>query len=298
MIRYIQGDIFDSPAQVIVNPVNTVGVMGKGLALSYKKRYPDMFAAYRTACEKNEFKIGNLMLWYAPDHWILLFPTKENWRNPSKIEYIEVGLKKFIRAYADKRITSIAFPRLGCGNGELSWNSVKPLMEKYLKQLPIDVYIYLGTNPELGFEPEHKATKKTMDWLKDYAKDLSFNGVKDDIKYNTAMTPYEFLAGTCPWEVTWDKGLRFLCSKDKKEICVNEEDFFAIWDDIRNKSVFQTPQDDQKRILIYAMLDALGYLSEIKLNVNDIMMDGYQLSEGAGRLFSLKRKPDEIRRDN
>lgn len=144
MINYIKGDIFDSPAQVIVNPVNTVGVMGKGLALSFKQRYPEMFQAYRTACEKHLLTVGKLMLWRAPDHWILLFPTKENWCHPSKLSYIEKGLIKFTETYANKNITSVAFPKLGCGNGELDWNKVKPLMEKYLEHLPINVYIYFA----------------------------------------------------------------------------------------------------------------------------------------------------------
>ena len=78
MIEYIEGDIFDSPAQVIVNTVNTVGVMGKGLALSFKKRYPDMFESYKKVCEKHQLTIGKLMLHQEADHWILLFPTKEN----------------------------------------------------------------------------------------------------------------------------------------------------------------------------------------------------------------------------
>ena len=77
MIRYIEGDMFKSPAQVLVNTVNTVGVMGKGVALEFKKRYPDMFQAYREVCDKRKLKIGTLMLFYEPDHWVLLFPTKE-----------------------------------------------------------------------------------------------------------------------------------------------------------------------------------------------------------------------------
>ena len=88
MIEYIEGDIFDSPAQVIVNTVNTVGVMGKGLALSFKKRYPDMFESYKKVCEKHQLTIGKLMLYKEADHWILLYPTKENWRIPSILEYL------------------------------------------------------------------------------------------------------------------------------------------------------------------------------------------------------------------
>ena len=154
MIEYVEGNIFNSPAQVIVNPVNTVGVMGKGIALEFKNRYPIMFEKYKTACEKHMLTIGKLMLVSAPDHLLLLFPTKESWRYPSKLSYIELGLKRFCDYYAQRGITSIAFPKLGCGNGELDWEEVKPLMERYLKDLPIDVYIYLDKG-KLG-EPEHK----------------------------------------------------------------------------------------------------------------------------------------------
>jgi len=154
MIEYIKGDIFSSPARVIVNTVNTVGVMGKGIALEYKERYPEMYLAYREACEKKQFHIGKLMLYYAPDHWVLLFPTKEHWRNPSKVEYIEAGLEEFVNTYTEKGITSVAFPKLGCGNGGLDWNIVRPIMEKYLGSLPIDVYIYLGDDQ--GSVSEHK----------------------------------------------------------------------------------------------------------------------------------------------
>ena len=91
MIRYIEGDIFNSPAQVVVNTVNTVGVMGKGIAKEYKDRYPEMFRLYKEACRNKKLTIGKLMLWYGEDRWILNFPTKEDWRGKSKIEYIEKG---------------------------------------------------------------------------------------------------------------------------------------------------------------------------------------------------------------
>lgn len=289
MFEYIVGNIFDSPAQVIVNTVNTVGVMGKGLALSFKQRYPEMFNAYRKACEKHQLTIGKLMIWYAPDHWILLFPTKENWRNPSKLEYIEKGLMKFVNTYADKNITSIAFPRLGCGNGELNWDDVRPLMEKYLKILPIDVYIYLGM--DLDDSPEHKTPKKTIDWMKTYAKDMSFNGVKDDIAYNSGITPYAFSVADERNEVRWEReGLVFTAGCPKERLLVKEDEFFEIWDDIRNRGVFQTPQDDRKRIWIYAMLNSLGYLSKVRINDGQSgnLMDGYQMNEGSGRIFTLK----------
>lgn len=287
MFEYIEGNIFDSPAQVIVNTVNTVGVMGKGLALEFKNRYPEMFADYRTACEKRQFTMGKLMLWRAPDHWILMFPTKENWRNPSKLEYIERGLKNFVNSYADKNISSIAFPKLGCGNGELDWNDVKPLMEKYLKPLPIDVYIYLGFKNKN--EPEHKHQKSTMDWLKEYAKDLSFNGVKDDIIYNTGMIGYNFLLNSKKYMVEWENGLKFTFD-NSKSLFVCEELFFEIWDEVRNKSIFSAPINDESRELVCALLLSLGYLTEIRLqdSKTNKMLDGYQFNEGSGRAFSLK----------
>jgi O-acetyl-ADP-ribose deacetylase (regulator of RNase III) len=142
MIYYREGDLFDSPAQTLVNPVNTVGVMGKGLALSFKERYPDMFAKYKEACDRHLLVPGMLMICRVPHHLVLLFPTKEHWRDPSSLDYIEAGLSKFRETYAEKGITSIAFPKLGCGCGGLHWDIVRPVMEKYLVNLPIDVYIY------------------------------------------------------------------------------------------------------------------------------------------------------------
>lgn len=287
MIEYIEGDLFKSPAHVIVNTVNTVGVMGKGIALEFKQRYPQMFEAYRTVCEKRQLKTGKLMIWYAPDHWILLFPTKEHWRNPSKLEYIESGLRKFVNTYAEKNITSIAFPKLGCGNGELNWNDVKQLMEKYLKPLPIDVYIYLGKKEESV--PEHKNQKETMKWLKSYAKDMSFNGVKDDIIYNCSIAPYVFYGNSTEWNVIWKDQLIF-SNKDGQEIVsVKEDDLLAIWDEIRSQNVFPMLQNDHPHNLIYFMLESLGYLSEVRIQNQKsmAMIDGYQLNEGSGRAFSL-----------
>lgn len=289
MIEYIQGNIFDSPAQVIVNTVNTVGVMGKGLALSFKQRYPEMFNRYRAACEKKQLTVGKLMLFYEPDHWILLFPTKENWRNPSKLEYLEKGLFKFVNTYADKNITSIAFPKLGCGNGELSWDEVKPLMEKYLKPLPIDIYIYLGVISDE--KPEHKTPKSTLEWLKENAKDMSFNGVKDDIALATAVLPYMLTTSTANFEVTLkDEILTFASVQGESRIEVSEDQFYRIWDDIRRKSVFHIDDAAMEEKMVYELLFQFGYLSKIKLldSKTNTMHDGFQINAGSGRMYSLQ----------
>ena len=144
MITYVQGDIFESSAKLLVNPVNTAGVMGKGLALEFKKRYPAMFNEYRRLCENGEFQVGDLGLYKSDDRWILNFPTKRDWRDKSTEEIIEAGLQKFIGMYADTGIESVAFPMLGCGLGGLDWETqVRPLMELYLQPLPIEIFIYV-----------------------------------------------------------------------------------------------------------------------------------------------------------
>ncbi len=142
MITYTEGDLFASPAQTLVNPVNTVGVMGKGLAWQFKQRYPAMFQAYRTACSTHHLTVGQLQIFRAEAHWILNFPTKQHWRQPSTLTHIETGLQTFAATYAAEGITSIAFPALGCGLGQLRWSQVQPLMERYLHPLPIPVFIY------------------------------------------------------------------------------------------------------------------------------------------------------------
>ncbi len=295
MIRYIEGDIFKSPAQVIVNTVNTVGVMGKGIALEFKKRYPDMFQAYRDICDRRKLKTGTLMLYYEPDHWVLLFTTKENWRNPSRMEYIEAGLAKFCRTYAEKGITSVAFPKLGCGNGELNWSDVQPVMEKYLKDLPIDVYIYLGTGPDPI--PEHKIQEKTVDWLRQNAKDMSFQGLEDDIRYNCSIIPFSFSSGGMDWNVIWQEGLLFENqSSDAVSVTVNEEEFFEIWSDLRNSGIALKGDAGSPGRLVLDLLLSLGYVSEIRItdNKNGEKTDGYQINSGEGRVYALKGRADEL----
>lgn len=145
LIVEIDGNIFDSKAQTIVNTVNCDGVMGKGIALEYKRRFPDMFNSYVNLCKANSIKPGILYLYTKSNPWILNFPTKLHWRYNSKIEYIELGLKKFSIEYKKKNIVSIAFPKLGTMNGGLEWNDVKEIMYKYLlplEELKVEIYNY------------------------------------------------------------------------------------------------------------------------------------------------------------
>jgi O-acetyl-ADP-ribose deacetylase (regulator of RNase III) len=144
MITYIEGSLFTSTAQALVNTVNTAGVMGKGLARAFKTYYPEMFAEYAQLCAEKQFAVGQLLLYRTPHKWVLNFPTKRHWRQPSRLSDIEAGLETFVRTYSEQGISSIAFPQLGCGNGGLDWEAeVRPLMERYLGELPLDVQVFI-----------------------------------------------------------------------------------------------------------------------------------------------------------
>jgi len=179
MILYVKGNLFQSPAQTLVNTVNTVGVMGKGVALEFKRLFPEMYSQYRALCESGQFKIGQLWLYKTPQKWVLNFPTKEHWRAPSRLEYIDAGLKKFVQVYSEMGIHSIAFPPLGCGNGQLDFeNQVRPLMEHYLKNLPIDIFIYPDRKAEFI---EHLNVEEMEAWLRSEPSNLPFGEVWKDL---------------------------------------------------------------------------------------------------------------------
>jgi O-acetyl-ADP-ribose deacetylase (regulator of RNase III) len=165
MLHFVSSSLFESPAQTLVNTVNTVGVMGKGIAAEFKKRYPDMFRRYRTYCKEGELDIGKLYLYRTANKWVLNFPTKKHWRHPSKLEYIEQGLAKFVDSYDQYGIKSISFPQLGTGNGGLPWETVRPIMERHLAPLPLPVYIHTASPPP-GFMPEHLTHSKIVEYRK------------------------------------------------------------------------------------------------------------------------------------
>src|ERR1700687_857683 len=101
MMYYLEGNIFESPAKVLVNTVNTVGVIGKGIAKTFKQIYPEMFSEYQRLCESKRLTTGKLWLYKTPNKWVLNFPTKAHWRSPSRPEYVDQGLKKFAERYAE-----------------------------------------------------------------------------------------------------------------------------------------------------------------------------------------------------
>ena len=147
MIQYIKGNLLESKAQALVNTVNTVGIMGKGIALQLKNQFPNNFKIYAKACKEKTFDIGQLLitedtsLLYG-NKIIINFPTKTDWRKPSEYEYIERGLQELVKIIREKEIRSIAIPPLGAGNGGLNWAKVKTILEKYLSEIDCEIQIY------------------------------------------------------------------------------------------------------------------------------------------------------------
>ncbi len=146
MIRYIKGNLLESRAEALVNTVNTVGVMGKGIALQFKKAFPQNFKVYEKACKSGALNVGQMLI--HEEHllegrkFIINFPTKTSWKLPSEYEYIEKGLLALKKAIIEKGIRSIALPPLGAGNGGLNWDKVKILIEKALADLDVDIEVY------------------------------------------------------------------------------------------------------------------------------------------------------------
>lgn len=146
-MRYMTGNLLASPAQALVNTVNTVGVMGKGIALQLKKRFPVNFKIYEKACNAGDVKIGRMLVvrenTLEGEKVIINFPTKTEWFKKSQYGYIEEGLKDLVRVINECKISSIAIPPLGCGNGGLKWEKVKEMMETHLSVLKdVDIMIY------------------------------------------------------------------------------------------------------------------------------------------------------------
>ncbi|MCI4442730.1 MAG: macro domain-containing protein [Lentimicrobium sp.] len=148
MIQYIEGDLLESKAEALVNTVNTVGIMGKGIALQFKNHFPANYKSYAQACKEKQVKAGSLFIsedisMLGGKKKIINFPTKTDWRKPSEYSYIESGLIELSKYIQDNSVKSIAIPLLGTGNGGLEWNKVKALIEKYLSDLECDIQIYL-----------------------------------------------------------------------------------------------------------------------------------------------------------
>jgi O-acetyl-ADP-ribose deacetylase (regulator of RNase III) len=150
MMKFLQGNLLDAPTEALVNTVNTVGVMGKGIALMFKEAFPANFREYEEAVKRKEVRIGHMFVTenraLNGPRWLINFPTKKHWRQPSKLDWVVDGLKDLCRVVQEKGIRSIALPPLGCGNGGLDWSDVRPEIERAFSQLPnVDVWVFEPT---------------------------------------------------------------------------------------------------------------------------------------------------------
>jgi O-acetyl-ADP-ribose deacetylase (regulator of RNase III) len=147
MITFVTGNLLDAKVEALVNTVNTAGVMGKGLALQFKKAFPANYKAYESAAKAGDIQIGKMFVFEAGGivmpRYIINFPTKKHWRSPSKLDYINVGLRDLAGVIRDRKIRSIAVPPLGAGLGGLAWHDVRPLIEKALGEVAdVEVLVF------------------------------------------------------------------------------------------------------------------------------------------------------------
>ncbi len=181
-MKVLVGDMFESPAQTLVNTVNCVGIMGKGIALEFKKRFPDMFDDYVRRCEQSEVRPGVPYLYRSmlPPQ-IVNFPTKDHWKSVSRIEDIEHGLENLVAHVGDWEITSLALPPLGCGNGQLEWRDVGPLIYRYTSRMevPVELYAPYGTHPR----------ELTLDFLKKPGRTAGAGRARAENGGQTSLNP-------------------------------------------------------------------------------------------------------------
>lgn len=231
MITYHRTSILSSQAQTVVNTVNTVGVMGKGLASEFKSRFPEMFKLYQEFCKSGQLTTGKLWLWKGENQWVLNFPTKEHWKRPSRLEYIESGLKKFVEEYEKRGMTEVAFPRLGCGNGGLDWQDVRPIMEKYLSDLPIQIFIH-DFEKDIGL-PEHREKSSEQNYYFERAasQNRSFDAFKNSINDTISRRGgcFNILTRESKFKAETDSVGNIIIKSSKKEKRIEAEDLFEVW---------------------------------------------------------------------
>lgn len=275
MINYIRGNLFTSNAKVLVNTVNTVGVMGKGIAADFKKIYPKMFEEYKSLCESSKLDIGELHLYKTSNKWILNFPTKKHWKSPSTVEYVEKGLQRLLEQATKLQLTDIAMPKLGCGNGGLDWEmQVKPIVEKYFKKSPINVSIY---DFDKEIVPEHLKPKEIEEWLRSDPQTLTFSVFIEDLKSKTqdGLIAKELALNNINYIVQYDETNELFKFKSKDKV------FLLSLEDL--KSIFYTLKTLGKVCVndlytelqtnTYEIFDFIGVLSYIVKNEDKIVLN-------------------------
>lgn len=236
--------------------------MGKGIAKAFRERYPEMFQEYKKLCTNKELNIGDLWLWKGKDQWVLNFPTKKHWRNPSKVEYIEIGLKSFVQQYEKLGIREISFPRLGCGNGGLDWKIVQSMMRQYLANLPINIYIHdyqkdIGKlEHEEGFF-EAEFTGNYEDFLRDiYSALYQHKGQVNSLKFGESFS------------VRLDDEKSLILEGKSSKIIAHEEDLYRIWQILKRFPLIREDLPEapyQNAFALFSVLSSLPYVRPVQI---------------------------------
>ncbi len=294
MITYVVGELFESSASVLVNPVNTVGVMGAGVSADFKRIYPAMFEGYAALCAAGQFTSGSLWLYKTAHKWVLNFPVKEHYRARAQPAMIEAGLQKFATIYAAQSITSLALPMLGTGDGGLRWEEdVRPLLEAYLNPLPIAVYVYRHDvhNP-FATESSARAVRARLEGLPrtlDFAtfwRDLNRTLKKTDT-FKLPETGERFRVGIDPTR----KSIVLLTGAPQP-VFLSQSLLGDLWAYVRSAG-YVLPQNlpgglDEAAAYVIALLSVLPYLRPVYLG----RVDGEWLP-GLQYLPPTERKPPQ-----
>lgn len=169
MIEFQRGDILQADAEALVNTVNCVGIMGRGIALQFRKEFPENYQVYKAACDRQELQPGKMLVFdlsrLQPPRFVINFPTKRHWKSKSRIEDIQSGLRALVEEVQRLKIQSIAIPPLGCGLGGLNWQEVRPMIEQAFHELPevrVLVYAPAGAPAAIAMVKEKKAPQMTV----------------------------------------------------------------------------------------------------------------------------------------
>jgi len=169
MTEFTHGDILKADAEALVNTVNCVGIMGRGVALQFRKAFPENFKAYKALCDRGAMMPGKVQVFdlnrFENPRYVINFPTKQHWKGKSRMEYIESGLKSLVAEIRERHIRCVALPPLGCGLGGLNWREVRPLIEKAFQGLPdVHVIVFEPTGAPAAGEmvKERKPPKMTV----------------------------------------------------------------------------------------------------------------------------------------
>jgi len=257
MIKFVKGDFFDYEADIRINTVNCVGVMGAGVALLFKNKFPDMFKDYSDACSKGIVIPGKPHVWIDNNMFknttIINFPTKKHWKNPSEYEYIEKGLIWLKEFLTDKENSTITIPALGCGHGGLDWNIVKNMIIKNLGDLKINILL---------FEPSSSTNNKLTKELTNTFKEKNIKVLKPD----NSLYP-KHLKGRSSSEIFYQGNIDLLNKKNISIVVTSKPD------EREKNALFSFIEELPKKDIVFL----LNYNSSFEIDIiKDILIKGFR----------------------